>query len=428
MREEILHHLWKYKKIFSRELKTTGGELLLLLDTGAHNHDAGPDFFNSRIIIGEQEWAGNVEMHISSSDWYSHGHEKDANYDNVILHVVWNHDVEVFRKDNSAIPVLELKSFISEESLSFYTQLLENKTAKWINCEADFPVLDDFVVQNWLERLYLERLEQKTRLIFERLEQSSNNWEEVLFQMLAKNFGLNMNGEAFLSLATSIPFSVVRKLRKKSLLLEALFLGQAGLLEGKMEEARFQELQRNYAAIRHKFSLVPAPIPVAFFRLRPDNFPNLRLVQLASLYQKRDGLFSEVMGANSRQELYQLFEVEVPTFWENHYTFRKTHRKRKKPLSRNFIDLLIINTLIPLKYCFAKYQGRAVDDEILTLVSSLRQESNGIVKKYNSLRPKTARNAMQSQALLQLKHNYCDRNNCLNCSLGVKVLQRERQM
>lgn len=425
MREELLHCLWKYKKIGVAGLKTTGGETLIVSETGSHNQLAGPDFFNARVTIGDQLWAGNVEIHINSSDWYNHRHEEDENYDNVILHVVWNHDSEVYRKDNSVIPVLELKEMLSPKMLENYRELFEKRVGTWINCEKDLFRVENFEMDFWLERIYFERLEEKAHRVREMLKNSANDWEEVFFRMLAKNFGLNVNGEAFLAMANSFPFSVVRKVQGEPLKLEALFFGQAGMLEADIEDGYYLELKKEYIFLKSKYKLQPSLSPSRFFRLRPDNFPNIRLAQLARLYADHKSLFSEIIGASGKEELREIFNVRLNDFWESHYTFEKGHNPRKKNLSLKFTDLLIINTVVPVKFCFAGQQGTDINEELLDLMNSLEAEANKIIEKFEELRPDTAGNAMQSQALLELKKNYCDLNRCLECSLGLKLLERK---
>ena len=424
MQEDYLHYLWEFQKWKNLKLLTSEGLAVKVISPGRHNHLSGPDFFNSRLLIGEQEWAGNVEIHINASDWYLHGHETDPAYDNVILHVVWNHDADIFRGDNAEVPVLELQRFVPEQALRSYRELLSKDKARWINCEKDFPNFDDFALDNWLERLYLERLEQKAGFVFRLLEGSSNDWEKVLFVLLARNFGLNVNGDAFFSIANSIPFQVAGKLRKHQKQLEALLLGQAGLLEKQVQEPYYIELKQEFDYLTKKFGLSREGItPVKYFRLRPDNFPEIRLSQFAAVYHEQSSLFSKVISAQNIEVLKKLFSAGVSEFWETHYTFQKPHRKRKKLLSPAFVELLIINTLIPLKFCYMKAMGEEREEQLLTLVTNLQKEDNKIIKKYNSIRPGTAENAMQSQALLQLKKEYCEKNRCLHCALGVKVLQ-----
>ncbi|TVZ25473.1 uncharacterized protein DUF2851 [Gillisia sp. Hel_I_86] len=424
MQEDFLHYLWKFKKFDFGKARTTNNSNLSIIGVGSHNHNSGPDFFNAKIEIDQQLWAGNVEIHIKSSDWYLHRHETDPNYDNVILHVVWEDDVEVFRKDNSAIPTLELKNLVHPESLEKYNSLLANGTKKWINCEKDFHLFDDFTLYNWLDRVYLERLEKKSIKILKMLKASSNNWEEVLFKLLFRNFGLKVNGDAFESIANSIDFKVIQKLGNSSFKMEALFFGQAGLLNEKLDQPYFTSLKSEYEFLRQKFKLDNASVIVPqYFRLRPDNFPMIRLSQLAQLYSNIPHLFSEVVNCNSKEEMYRLFSSNTSEFWDTHYTFKKDHKNRKKKLTPNFIDLLHINTIVPFKYCYLKETGDKETSETLEIVQKIRPEKNSIIEDFNGLRPKTATNAYHSQALLQLKNEYCDKNACLQCGLGAKLLQ-----
>jgi len=423
MQEDFLHYIWKYKKIDITNLKTTNGENISIVSIGQHNLNSGPDFFAAQLKIDNQLWAGNVEIHVKASDWFVHNHETNKAYDNVILHVVWEHNIDVFRKDNSVIPTLELKTLVSKEALSNYQKLFSKKQ-KWINCENDFEIVDDFVIQNWLERLCFERLERKSIEIQKLLKASSNNWEEVLFKMLTKNFGLKVNGEAFLSLANSFDFSVVRKQQPKQTSLEALFFGQAGLLEDGLQDIYYLELKKEYQFLKQKFSLSNQNItPLQFFRLRPPNFPTVRLSQLAMLYYNQQNLFSKIMEAKSIEKLYELFKVTTSIFWETHFTFNKVSKKSKKVMTKSFIDLLLINTIIPLKFSYAKYQGIIIDNEIIEIFQSITSEKNSIVEKFSTLKP-ISKTALQSQAILQLKNEYCDKNKCLQCAVGNVLLNR----
>ncbi len=425
MREDFLHYLWKYKKFHWQKAQAVDGKNLVLIDTGKHNQNqSGPDFFNAKVKIGEQLWAGNVEIHLRSSDWYFHQHETDPAYDNVILHVVWENDVEVYRKNNSPIPTLELKKLTEKNTLDNYQKLLENPSKKWINCENDFSGFDDFTVDNWLERIFLERLAEKSEKVLNLLEKSNNDWESVLFRMMTKNFGLNVNGEAFLSIAESIPFSVVRKMAHNREQLEALFFGQAGLLSGNIQEPYFQKLSKEYAYQKNKFKLDNKNVlPVKYFRLRPDNFPNIRLAQLAGLYASHKQLFSKIIRTKTIKSLRNIFQTDVSDFWQSHYTFEKESRKRAKKLTPGFVDLLIINTVVPLIFCYERFTGSLDPEKIFALMRKIESEKNSIVSKFESLRKKTAQNALDSQALLQLKKYYCEQNRCLHCGLGIKLLK-----
>lgn len=424
MQEDFLHYIWGFRKFDFSRAKTVSGLPVTIIHPGAHNFHSGPDFFNAKVKIGEQLWAGNVEIHIKSSDWYSHHHETDSAYDNVILHVVWQDDVEIFRKDNSVIPTIELKDLVKSTTLDNYNDLLMAPNARWINCENDFYKFEDFEVDNWLERIYLERLEEKQKIILSLLQTSGNNWDETLFKLLAKNFGLNVNGNAFLSMAQSLPFNIIRKSRNSTFSLESLFFGQAGLLEERLEERYYLELQQEYQFLKRKYQLenkyVERP---KFFRLRPDNFPNIRLSQLASLYHKVPHLFSELIKTNDILEIYQILQVETSAFWKNHYTFKKSHSLKSKPVTQSLMDLLIINSIIPLRFTYQQLTGTGKNDGLLEIMEKIAPEKNTLVNRFNKIRPGTGKNAIQSQALLHLKKEYCDKNNCLACNLGCKLLQ-----
>lgn len=422
MREDFLHHLWKFQKFDSEALKTSEEEDLLVLNPGNSNELSGPDFFNARIQIGKQLWAGNVEIHLKSSDWYSHQHEKDQNYDNVILHVVWEHNVEIFRKDGSCIPTLVLNGKVGEEILSSYTELIEKKHFR-INCEKEFANFEDFQVEHWLERLYFERLESRSVQIDHILSSTGNNWEAALFIMLCRSFGLNLNGEAFMGMARSFDFKIVQKLAGERLLLESLFLGQSKLLTGDDKYAK--ELQKEYNYLKHKFSLrnyfLAQP---QFFRLRPDNFPTIRLAQLAAVYSDRKDLFQDIINSSNLEDIYSLFDVEISEYWMEHYNFGKSHPPRKKKLTKAFIDLIILNSILPLKHYYSKYTGENNEELIQELISAIPVEKNSIIEIFEKLRPGTARNALHSQALLELKKEYCDLNKCLQCELGASLLKK----
>ncbi len=425
MKEDFLHYVWKFKKFDFLNAKTTTGEAIRIINFGLHNQQAGgPDFFNAKIEVGSQLWAGNVEIHLKASDWYAHYHETDAKYDNVILHVVWEEDVKVFRKDETPIPCLELNALVDKNAVKNYQKLLAGQ-AQYLNCENDFSKVDDFLLNNWIERLYVERLEIKHEFIAKLLEKTRNNWEAVLFLSLAKNFGLNKNGSAFLQVAESISIQVVQKI-KLAESLEALLMGQAGMLDQEIEDAYFQKLQKDYFYLRHKYQLrAPLGSGVQYFRLRPHNFPTIRLSQLAHLYVSTPNLFSKIKETSSKKDLYRLLNCTGGEYWQTHYSFGKSGKKSKKALSEKFKDLLIINTIVPILFSYYQSLGKSAPEHLFGWMRNLPAEQNAVVKKFNSIRPKTATNALASQAILHLKNNYCDKNRCLQCAVGLNLLKRK---
>jgi len=422
VKEDFLHYVWQYKKFDFSNLKTCAGDSLTIINSGQYLQLSGPDFFNAQIILNEQKWAGNIEIHVKSSDWYLHHHEKDTNYDNVILHVVWENDSPIFRKDNSEIPTLELKKYVIKEVLENYLKLKTQKT--WIYCENEIKTIDDFAFQNWQERLFFERLERKGIPIQQLLQETENDWEAVLFLMLAKNFGLNTNGEIFLKIAKSIPFSVIRKESFEIENLEALLFGQADLLPFAAEDVYVKELKKRYDYLFQKHQFQKTNIePVQFFKHRPDNFPTIRLAQLAMLYHQQRNLFSQIIFAKNLTEMYLIFNNSVSNYWETHYQFDKESPKKKKSFSKSFIDLLIVNTIIPFQFAYAKSQGKEASEMILELIKSISPEKNTIVDKFSIFGIKS-QNAFETQSLLQLKNEYCNYGKCLQCAIGMQLLKQ----
>ena len=421
MKEDFLHHLWKFKKFDTINLKTSNGEEIIIISVGQYLELAGPDFFNAQITIDNQKWAGNVEIHLKSSDWYVHQHERDSGYENVILHVVWENDTAIFRSDNSEIPVLELKNYVDRETVLNYQSLLSPKS--WIFCEKQIKDVDNFVLKNWQERLFFERLERKSQPIFDLLEKTNQDWEAVLFLLLAKNFGLNTNGEIFIKIAHSIPFSVIRKESFEVENLEALLFGTAGLLDLEKEDNYYKDLKFRYFYLLHKYQIDKTFVePVQFFKHRPDNFPTIRLSQLANLYHTHQNLFSKISTVNSLNSIYEMFQITSSNYWQNHYQFDKESPKKKKMLSKSFIDLIVINTIIPLQFAYAKSIGKETSEDLILLLNEISSEKNAIMDKFSSfgIIPK---NAFESQSLLQLKNEYCNKSKCLECAIGIELLK-----
>ncbi len=429
MREDLLHFVWKYKKIQQKKLITTQGSTIDVVAVGTHNKLAGPDFFNAQVRINNQLWAGNVEIHVKSSDWYAHGHETDENYNNVILHVVWEDDVEIFRKDNSQIPTLALSAYISHALLSDYKNLFANQGIKFVHCDAQIKDVDSFLIDNWIERLYFERLERKSVLINNLLLDSKNNWEQTLFVLLLKNFGLKINGASFLSLGKSLDFAVVRKVWNNEFQFESLLYGMLGLLEKEeVTDSYFRALKKEFSFLKSKFELESEPIEKPhFFKLRPSNFPTIRLSQLSQVYTKNQNLFSAIIKAKTLDELYGVFDVAASQYWNTHYNFGKTSKQRIKKLTKKFIDLLVINTILPLKFSYAKYLGKEINEELITIVLGLKKEENTIVSNFGVLGV-LAKNAMESQGVIELHNEYCSKNKCLECSIGTRLLSQNNYL
>lgn len=422
MQEIFLHYIWQYQKITALPLQTIQGEALQVLNPGYYHKEDGPDFFNACLIIENQRWAGNVEIHLKSSDWYHHRHEINKKYDNVILHVVWEHDIAVFRPDGSEIPVLVLKTYVPDHFLADYYRLMKEKN--WILCEKDLLLVEPIFWMKWKERLFLERLEQKVKPIELLLKENKNDWEATLFCCLAKSFGLNTNSEAFYQIGKSIPFTIVQKERYIEGNLEALFLGMATLLDDNKEDRYFCSLKRKWKELKKKYGLNRrSRVPLQFYKVRPDNFPTIRLVQLAGLYQKHSNLFDTVMRQHTLAAFYETFNIEMPEYWNTHYRFdtMSSGKRKVKKMSTAFRQLLFVNAILPLRFLYARYQGEDFSEELLDMARQIVPEQNSITDRFKQLGVKIE-SAFDSQAILQLKKEYCNYKRCLHCDIGKKLL------
>jgi hypothetical protein len=401
-------------------IKTTNGLEVNVINVGTHNHLAGPDFFNARLVIGGQQWAGNVEMHLNASDWYKHGHDDDPNYDNVILHVVWNHDVEIHRRLEAPIPVVELQNLIPEEWLGHYHHLFE-KNNRFLTCQDSLDLVPKFTKKMWLEKLFIERLESKYHGYKKDLDLLNNDWEALFFKMLCTNFGRKVNTLAFESLAQSIPMSVFRKIGRDAFQLEAVLLGQSQILKEVKQDKYFRDLRREYDYLKSKYNLTPSTINVQWFKVRPGGYPTIRLSQLAALYQKVPKLFAEIVLQNDLLSIYKLFEVKASSYWDNHHVFDNAVTAREKWITKDFVNLILLNTIIPIKFAYSRYYGRNNTEDLMDLAAQVKPEKNTIINKFSDYFK--IKNSLDTQSLLQLKKNYCDQKKCLSCDIGVSLLR-----
>ncbi|MGB6084574.1 DUF2851 family protein [Moheibacter sp.] len=425
MKEKFLHFIWRFQLFQSTPLFTTDGSPVSVESKGLWNKvDAGPDFSMARIRIGNEIWVGNLEIHVKSSDWNLHNHSVDKNYENIILHVVYEHDKNIGFLESRNIKTLELKNYIAQEVLSNYESLLESEQ-NFIPCEKSLHLIQQDSVKFWLERMVIERLERKTEEIEREFIQSGKNWEELLFKKMAYAFGLKINAEAFLIWASSFDFKILNKVQTNPEYVYALFFGQAGFLNLKTEGSYIQNLQKNYLFLKSKFGLNPLDKHIfKFFRLRPPSFPTVRMMQLATIYVHYQNVFAFLMGTKDVKKIRKVFnELEYPDFWENHFRIEKESSVRsKKEISNELIDRIIINVIIPLKFIYAKHRGVEISEELLEWLRILPPEKNTIIHEFKKLGLK-AENAFETQAYLELKNHFCNEKKCLNCALGLQILK-----
>ncbi len=423
MKEDFIHFLWKYRLFQSTDLKTTRGESLQIVTPGIHNKDAGPDFFAAKMYIDQTLWVGNVEIHINSSDWCKHGHQNDEAYGNIILHVVINHNQEIKDKNQNAIPVLDLSSYFDKNLLGKYEKIINSKT--WIPCEKEITHVNPLIITNWLSRLLVERLENKSDEILKFLRYFEDNWEQTFYYFLARNFGFKVNASPFALVAQKTPYKVLARHKFDITQLEAILFGQAGMLDNKFNEAYPTLLQKEYSFMQHKYNLQSIDKTLwKMGKLRPGNFPGIRIAQFAMLIHKSSALFSKIIEAENTKEIYKLFDVQCSPYWNNHYVFDKESVKRSKTLGKSAIENLIINTIVPLKFVYGMQKLKPdVKEQAIQLLHELPSEQNTLLRKWEQTGI-AANNAAEGQALLELKKYYCTPKKCLNCSIGHFLIRQ----
>jgi len=421
MKEEFLHFIFKNRLWNKSQLCLTDGRLFEIVDVGHHNKDSGPDFFNSKIKIDDTVWVGSIEIHINSSDWYKHKHQNDLAYSNVILHVVYKHDEEVFYSNDKPIPVWEIS----------FPQVLYNKYSELKNNETDIPcaeyidMVDKFKLGMWLERMGVERLEYKSSIIDDYLSRSNNDWEYAFYLSLSRSFGGGLNSFAFEQLAISTPLKLVRKYSDSQFKLEALLFGQSGLLEDAIVDDYVIKLKTEYNYLRNLYKLSPIPAHYwKFSKLRPANFPQIKIAQLVSVLQGFQALFSEVIIESDKSKLFKYFKVNVSEYWKTHYVFGKPVDKTSSGFGKTLFESIVINTLAPFIFKYFKDMPDSNNGiNHYSILSGIKPENNRHIRIWKKLGFEP-HDAFSSQALLHLKKYYCDKRNCLTCQIGHNIMQQ----
>lgn len=419
MNEKLLQYLWNFKIFNNYNFKDTDGNSIEIEDFGIWNTNAGPDFLMAKVKINEITLHGNIELHVKSSDWIFHQHSADPNYDNIILHVVFEDDTDIAELKNNNIPTLELKNHIDADIISKYQKLISE--TQFIACEQLFEPKK--IPLFFFEETLINKLEEKSLGIETDLKKNQNNYEAVLFHSLAYSFGLKVNAELFKLIAESVDFTIINKIRQNKGQLEALLFGISDWLEFP-EDEQMKVWKNEYLFLKAKFGIHNLKIRPKFLRLRPPNFPTLRLSQLANLYHLQQNLFSKVMQAKTSEELMHIFrDIKASEYWDHHYNFGKISPvKSPKIISKDFAELVILNSILPLKYTYHKHHNEEITDEILAYYKQLSSEKNTVIDGWKNLGLKT-KNALESQALIYHYKNYCTPKNCLNCSIGFKILK-----
>lgn len=422
--EEFLHFIWQFRLFKAGPLHCVDGETLQVLHPGMLNQNAGPDFSGAKLIIDQTKWVGHVEIHLKSSDWLLHQHQNDTAYEAVILHVVYRHDVPVYRSDGSRIPVLVLDQLFSKQLLVTYKELLT--AAYHFPCQQQIGSVDPLIVQSFLCRLIVERLEQKSEEVYQKLDQYCGDWEQTFYCFIARSFGFKVNAVPFEVLANALPQQVFSKHKDNPLQIEALLFGQAGFLNQEFTEVYPMQLQREYAFLKNKYGLVPMDCSLwKFLRMRPQNFPTVRLAQFAALVCKSSHLFSKILLAESHAELLALFdELPVNEYWQTHYHFNKQAEQVVVQPGMGSVNNIIINAVCLFLFCYGKYTDQQIlIERALDFLENMPAENNVIVAQYTGAGIQI-NSAFVSQAVLQLNKYYCNQKKCLNCGIGIKILRK----
>ena len=422
MTEDYLHYIWKYKLFSQQELKTVEDELLEIVDFGFHNHDSGPDFSQGKVKIGDTTWAGNIEIHINSSDWLKHKHHKDKAFDSVVLHVVYNYDQEITTTAGAVISTLELKDRLSYSGFENYQKFVYNP----IPCIQSLASVPQIIVSSHLNQMIVERLESKSLIIKKRLETTNNDWEQVFFEQLAKGLGMKVNAFGMEEMAKNTPYKLFAKLGKNSKAAEALLFGQAGFLEEELSGNKYHaDLSKEYRFHQQKNNLTPINKQVwKFSKMRPSNFPTLRLAQLAELIQYPDSLFNVFINKNDAHKTIESLLTAKLTdgFWHTHYTFETESKPIKKSIGKTVVNSIIINTIAPFLYLYGTYKDDwEYKEKALDILESLPAENNKITRQFSD--KLTFDSASQTQGMIHCHNIYCLSKRCLDCGIGIYLLK-----
>jgi hypothetical protein len=422
--ETLLHYVWKYKLYDSTNPVTNEGKAIEIIDPGVYNSNAGPDFFNAKVKMDGKIWVGNVEIHTDASDWYKHRHHGDKAYNSVVLHVVEFLDVpEIFDQSKRSIPQWVME--IPEQIKTNYLFLLNNDLS--IPCLSKIKEIPEIYLSDWKNALLTERLERKTNALLQLLDEYKDNWNEVFYITLARNFGFGINNDAFERLAKSLPLKTILKHQDSQTQIEALFLGQAGLLEEEQEseDEYYTKLRKEYFFLRKKYKLKTLePYIFKSLRIRPNNFPHIKILQLAGIIGKKQGLFAKILEITEEEKLHSLFVSELSAYWLTHYHFGKVSVKKTKYLGLQAKQILLINAVVPLLFAYGKKkESEQHIDRAIQLLESLKPENNFITTLFSHAGVNMI-NACDTQALIQLKREYCEKKKCIFCRIGHKLLAR----
>lgn len=424
MQESFLHYLWQYQYFDKTELTTTAGEPVQVFNPGLTNRHAGPDFSDARILIDSVLWVGTVEIHVLASDWLRHHHQYDGAYENVVLHVVWEQDKPLLRTDGSLMPTLTLKGRVDYDLVLRYRTLMQSPAP--IPCSAAFSRVTSLTRFSALDIAVVSRLERKALLMMETYHRTQNDWTETVYQHMGMCFGFKVNSEPMLQLARALPYKILSKHIDNLTQVEALLFGQAGLLDENLGGPYPVLLRREYEVLSHKYQLSQRRLHRSqwrFLRLRPSNFPTLRIAQWAATLSKVKPLFSQLLDAANATELDNLLRVEQSMFWQHHYAFDSEEREDVPPLGEMSRQSVLVNLVVPLYAAYAHHRDEPEwMDKAIRLLQEIPAEVNSVTRKWTLLGEKIT-SAFDSQGWIELYSNYCLKKRCLDCNIGAAIIQ-----
>ena len=423
MQESLLHFIWKFQQLNSRTLQSDSGAKITVLHPGYKNQDAGPDFKNARIKIDQIVWNGHVEIHVNAADWHRHKHQHDDAYDNVILHVVWKNDAIVRRKDQTVIPALELMNIVDQQLILKHDRFFESGNE--ILCNRYLNTTKAITIHNMLDKVLAERLERKSKLVFKEIAFTDNDWEEISWRMLCKNFGFKTNAEPCYDLGRSTPFKLLKKESDSLQTIEAILFGQAGFLEEDLTDDYFEQLKKEYVFRKKKYELGRRldKHQWKFLRLRPGNFPTIRIAQLAAMIGGNPNLFSSLINFNSIAELRATLHASQSSYWQEHYNFGIKAGAKVGRLGQSSIDNILINTVAPILFAYGIHRDNEdFRERAIEVLTSVKAEVNAKTKKWIAS-GMDINNAFDSQAVLELFNQYCLRKKCLSCNIGAELIR-----
>ena len=427
MHESFLHYLWQMQYFDKSNLLTTAGESVQIFNQGNANTNAGPDFSNARVRIGPIDWIGSVEVHVNSSMWFEHHHEVDSAYDNVILHLVWKHDKDVIRTDGTILPTLEVRDRVEESLLRRYRQLAGSAFS--IPCKRSLPEVNEVVRLSMLDKALLQRLQRKASDVMHLYQQNENDWEETWYQLLARDFGFKINADPFFRLAKLLPNKILRRHADKPEQIEALLFGQSGFLDRTKGDSYYLMLRREHKMLAHKYGIVENKMSRSqwkFLRLRPANFPSLRIAQFAALIYSSNCSFSKITSARILADLKSVLTVMPSAYWRDHYQFGKKSTAACHEIGESSVESIIINSVAPLLVAYGRHHDRQdFIDRAMQILQQVPPEGNRITRTWQDI-GLVAGSAFDSQALIELYNNFCQQNNCLNCNIGAALIRPAR--